>query len=139
MVWKIPKGMKELRIAIPKTIKENFKKFCVLSNKTITQAVCEAISEYLANHQYEVRSNITININTMNVSITKNIYVKAKISENKADLQRLLNIVKNMKDPQAKTDFLVELAKKIQKAYKVYEKTRDPELGELLKQCEKYI
>jgi len=135
MVWKIPKDMKELRIAIPKTIKENFKKFCVLANKTMTQAVCEAISEYLANHQYEVRSNITININTMNV----NIYVKAKVTENKAELKRLLTIVKNIKDPQARTDFLVELAKRIQKAYEVYEKTKDPELGELLKECEKYI
>jgi hypothetical protein len=135
MVWKIPKDMKELRVAIPKTIKENFKKFCVLANKTMTQAVCEAISEYLANHQYEVRSNITININTMNV----NIYVKAKVTENKAELKRLLTIVKNIKDPQARTDFLVELAKRIQKAYEVYEKTKDPELGELLKECEKYL
>jgi hypothetical protein len=139
MVWKIPKGMGLLEVAIPKTIKENFKKFCILANKTITQAVCEAISEYMMNHQYEAKSNITININTMNVYVTKNIYVKAKIAENKADLQRLLNIVKNMKDPQTKTDFLVELAKRIQKAYEVYEKTKDPKLGELLKECEKYI
>ena len=139
MVWKIPKDMKELRIAIPKTIKENFKKFCVLANKTMSQAVYEAISEYLANHQYEVRGNITININTMNVYVTKNIYVKAKVTENKAELKRLLTIVKNIKDPQARTDFLVELAKRIQKAYEVYEKTKDPELGELLKECEKYI
>jgi len=135
MVWKIPKDMKELRVAIPKTIKENFKKFCVLSNKTMAQAVYEAISEYLANHQYEVRSNITININTMSV----NIYVKAKVTENKAELKRLLTIVKNIKDPQARTDFLVELAKRIQKAYEVYEKTKDRELGELLKECEKYL
>ena len=135
MVWKIEKGMSLFRAVIPKSVKENFLKFCVLANKTTSQAVCEAISEYLTNHQYEVRSNITININTMNV----NIYVKAKVTENKAELKRLLTIVKNIKDPQARTDFLVELAKRIQKAYEVYEKTKDPELGELLKECEKYL
>jgi hypothetical protein len=127
---------------LPKQLRSSFKEFAYRLGKTASIALAEAMSEYMRNHAQEVYGNVTINVinpTFQSFTLVDKVLIKASLLENKQELSRLINVVSRVQDEKAKTEFLVELAKRIQKAYEVYQRTKDEELGKLLAKCEQII
>jgi hypothetical protein len=123
---------------IPKGLRESFRNFAKRIGKSASEAIAEAMIEYMRNHSHEIKGSITINVinpTMQNITYIDKVVMKASVFESKKELERLVGLVNRVKDNQAKQEFLVELAKCIQKAYKVYQQTNDKELGELLAKC----
>jgi len=127
---------------IPKNLRESFKEFAYRLGKTASIALTEAIIEYMKNHAKEANGNITINVinpTFQSFTLVDKVMIKASLLENKQELNRLINVISRVQDEESKREFLIELAKRIQKAYEIYQRTQDKELGELLAKCEKMI
>ena len=89
--------------------------------------------EYILNHQADL-PNVTVNI-IQPAQVNLNLGQKAELFLVKAELARILAILDGARDPQAKLEFALELAKAVQRAARVYEETRDPGLAKLLERA----
>jgi hypothetical protein len=67
------------------------------------------------------------------------IFQKAEIMIAKDELQRLLDVLDSIKDPEYKRETQLELAKALRMFKPICTQTRDPELLELLAQVEKQL
>jgi hypothetical protein len=73
------------------------------------------------------------------ISVSLNVFDKAEIKLARDELVRVLGIMKSVQDKQAQADFVVELAKTIQKTRTTFQQTRDPDLEKLLCEAEAYL
>jgi hypothetical protein len=123
---------------IPRELRKGFREFAVRLGKSASQAIAEAMLEYMHNHSHEIQGSITINVinpTLQNITYIDKVVMKASAYESKKELERLVNLVNRVNDNESRQEFLIELAKWIQRAYKVYQQTNDKELGELLAKC----
>jgi hypothetical protein len=81
---------------------------------------------------------VVINLPEM-VQINVAVFQKAEVMVAKEELQRLLSILPDVKDPASRRETQLELAKTLKVIQPVFVKTRDPELAELLKQAEQAL
>jgi hypothetical protein len=71
-------------------------------------------------------------------SLTVNVNVKAELLLAKEELQRLLGVLPDIKDPTSRRETQLELAKALKVIRPVYATTRDGELEQLLKENQTY-
>jgi len=116
---------------------QSFKKMARLIGRPSTsQALQEAMAEYMENHSHQLPTGTTINIiqpQQININLTKRLELKLI----KKDLKLLIQTLETKKGNQ--NFFLEKLKELLPKALRIYEKTSDPEMETLLKQTEKWV
>ena len=110
-----------------------FRRFARALGLSCSKALERAMREYILNHQADL-PNVTVNI-IQPAQVNLNLGQKAELFLVKAELTRILAILDGARDPQAKLEFALELAKAVQRAARVYEETRDPGLAKLLERA----
>lgn len=116
---------------------QSFKKTARLIGRPSTsQALQEAMAEYMENHSHQLPTGATINIiqpRQVNINLTKRLELKLI----RKDLSLLIQTIENKRGN--KNFFLEKLKELLPKALRIYEKTSDPEMENLLKQTEKWV
>jgi len=142
-------GIQEQKIKIPSrkgycvylnpSLHEAFKKLAILLNKrSFSRAVEEALKEYIQKHQKEARMKITIT-EPINKKLANSIRLKL-IKERLTQIIEMLEKIRNREiDPTAIDYWDGELREILPDAVRLYEKTADKELEQLLEKAEKLL
>jgi len=135
---------KDKHFRIRADIAAEFKKIANILGFNETQAAEFALFDWIQRHKNEAQTKLDlfaekgikiIQPETVNIAI----FQKAEIMIAKDELQRLLDVLDSIKDPEYKRETQLELAKALRMFKPICTQTRDPELLELLAQVEKQL
>ncbi len=131
-------GNSQISLRTIREVYEVFKDFCRRLGKTVGEATVQAWIEYMQVHASELPYQTVINIfqpgsRQINVNLPEKIELKLV----KRDLTIIIE--KLEKGQGDRNFFLQRLRETLPKAIRVYEKTFDPEVKELLARSEKLI
>jgi hypothetical protein len=108
----------------------------LLGRASTSQALQEAMAEYMENHSHELPTKAVINIiepQHVNINLTKRLELKLIKKD-------LILVVQKLENKEGNQSFYLErLRELLPKAIRIYQKTSDPEMEKLLQQSEKWI
>ena len=128
---------------IPLALRDEFKNFAYRLCKSASEALIQAMEEFMERHAQEAQP-IVINYNQYNLTNIKidniiNLTNKAKVKNIIQEIEHLLNLLERVKDEESRKEFYHKLMKKLEKAGKIYQETKDEELAEAIEKCKKYV
>jgi hypothetical protein len=137
---------KDKHFRIPASLDADFVKIAKILGLKQEEAAEIALKEWIQGNRDEAQKRLDmyaekgIVINRPEgVTINIAVFQKAELLLAKEDLQRLLGILPDVKDPASRREMQLELAKALKVIQPVFVKTRDPELAELSKQAEQAL
>ena len=131
-------GNSQISLRTIREVYEVFKDFCRRLGKTVGEATVQAWIEYMQAHASELPYQTVINIfQPGSQQINVNLPEKIELKLVKRDLTIIIE--KLEKGQGDRNFFLQRLRETLPKAIRVYEKTFDPEVKELLARSEKLI
>jgi hypothetical protein len=135
---------KEKHIRLPPNLDADFVRMANIFGLKQWEAAEIAIKEWVQRNRDEAQKRLDMFAErgvVINQPETVNIAVfqKAEVMVAKEELQRLLDVLESVKDPEYKRETQLELAKALRMLKPVCTRTRDPELLELLAQIEKQL
>jgi hypothetical protein len=137
---------KDIHHRVPANIVADFKRTAKILGLKEWQALEIALSEWNKRHHDEAQKRIDMYVEKgivinrpEGVTINIAVFQKAEVLLAKEELQRLLTILPDVKDPASRRETQLELAKALKVIQPVFVKTRDTDLAELLKQAEEAL